>query len=126
MKCKDPQQTKKAMKDAMISLLLEKKFEEISIKDITDKAEVHRSTFYAYYTCKGDVIDEIEKDFIDTLPVFQSAKKEDILSSFSEFVELIKNNVNIVRAVRNSACIQASWYRTGRSAEPVINLIADN
>ena len=55
MKCKDPQQTKKAMKDAMISLLLEKKFEEISIKDITDKAEVHRSTFYAYYTCKGDV-----------------------------------------------------------------------
>ncbi len=102
MKCKDPQQTKKAMKDAMISLLLEKKFEEISIKDITDKAEVHRSTFYAYYTCKGDVIDEIEKDFIDTLPVFQSAKKEDILSSFSEFVELIKSNVNIVRAVRNS------------------------
>ena len=57
-----------------------------------------------YVEYDGFVLDGIiiEKDFIDTLPVFQSAKKEDILSSFSEFVELIKNNVNIVRAVRNS------------------------
>ena len=99
---KESSQSRQEMKDAMIALLLENKFEDISIKDITDRAGLHRSTFYAYYTCKHDIIDEIQKDLVDSLPVFQSSRKEDMLSSFSSFVEFIKRNVSVVIAIRNS------------------------
>jgi len=47
--------TKAALQHALISLILKKDYEAITIQDICDMANVGRSTFYAHYTSKDDL-----------------------------------------------------------------------
>jgi AcrR family transcriptional regulator len=47
--------TRAMLQQALISLILEKGYEAITIKDICDAANVGRSTFYAHYTSKDDL-----------------------------------------------------------------------
>ena len=39
--------TESAIKEAFISLLKEKRFETITVKELTDRADIHRATFYS-------------------------------------------------------------------------------
>ena len=55
------------LKNALIELLDTVSFENITIKAICQKASVNRSTFYAYYSCPRDLIEEIESDIISKL-----------------------------------------------------------
>ena len=45
--------TRKLLHDAFISLAIEKGYEKTTIQDILDRADVGRSTFYAYYPDKA-------------------------------------------------------------------------
>jgi AcrR family transcriptional regulator len=47
--------TRAMLQHALISLILKKDYEAISIQDICDAANVGRSTFYAHYTSKDDL-----------------------------------------------------------------------
>src|SRR6266496_2263078 len=47
--------TKAALQHALISLILKKDYEAITIQDICDAANVGRSTFYVHYTSKDDL-----------------------------------------------------------------------
>jgi AcrR family transcriptional regulator len=48
--------TRKALTEALLSLILSKGYEEVSVQDIIDEADVGRSTFYAHYTGKEDLL----------------------------------------------------------------------
>ena len=48
--------TRRALHSAMIALVLEKGFEAVTIKDIVERANVGRSTFYAHYASKEDLL----------------------------------------------------------------------
>lgn len=53
--------TRKLLGDALVELMLEKRFEAITVQDILDRANVGRSTFYAHYTDKEQLLlSEIE------------------------------------------------------------------
>jgi AcrR family transcriptional regulator len=47
--------TTKTLHQALISLILKKNYEAITIQEICDAANVGRSTFYAHYTSKDDL-----------------------------------------------------------------------
>ena len=47
--------TRKMLRDALISLVLKKDFDAITVKDIIDQANVGRSTFYAHFTSKEEL-----------------------------------------------------------------------
>ena len=47
--------TTKTLHHALISLILKKNYEAITIQEICDAANVGRSTFYAHYTSKDDL-----------------------------------------------------------------------
>lgn len=51
--------TKEAMHNALIELLHNKPFNEISAKDVIEKARVNRTTFYRYYSGLVSLIDEV-------------------------------------------------------------------
>jgi AcrR family transcriptional regulator len=44
--------------DALVELMLERSFDAITVQDILDRADVGRSTFYAHYTDKEDLLSE--------------------------------------------------------------------
>jgi AcrR family transcriptional regulator len=48
--------TRAMLQKAHISLILEKGYEAITVEDICDAANVGRSTFYAHYTSKDDLM----------------------------------------------------------------------
>jgi AcrR family transcriptional regulator len=48
--------TRKALHQALMSLILRTGYEPITVQDIIDEADVGRSTFYAHYTGKEDLL----------------------------------------------------------------------
>src|SRR5690349_12821508 len=48
--------TRRALHEALISLILRKGYDSITIQEIIDAADVGRSTFYAHYTSKEDLL----------------------------------------------------------------------
>jgi AcrR family transcriptional regulator len=50
------QRTRQLLHEALISLILEKGYDRISVQDIVDRANVGRSTFYDHYQDKDDLL----------------------------------------------------------------------
>ena len=50
------QRTRQALSHALIALIQDKRYEAITVQDICERANVGRSTFYAYYQDKDDLL----------------------------------------------------------------------
>lgn len=48
--------TRQLLRSALLSLLKEKRYQEISVQDIIERADVARSTFYMHYVDKDDLL----------------------------------------------------------------------
>jgi AcrR family transcriptional regulator len=48
--------TRELLRGALISLILEKGYERVTVQDIIDRADVGRSTFYAHFRDKEDLL----------------------------------------------------------------------
>jgi AcrR family transcriptional regulator len=48
--------TRKALRDALVTLMTEKGYESVTVQDIIDRADVGRSTFYTHFTDKDDLL----------------------------------------------------------------------
>ena len=66
------QKSKKYLSDAFIALILEKGYEAVTVQEIIDRANVGRSTFYAHFESKEQLLfsllgtmNEKSKDGID-------------------------------------------------------------
>jgi AcrR family transcriptional regulator len=61
------QRTRDALGDALITLMQEKPFETITVQDVLDRAHVSRSTFYAHYSDKDDLLMSDAEEFFEAL-----------------------------------------------------------
>jgi AcrR family transcriptional regulator len=50
------QRTRQLLQDALIAVILEKGFDAVTVQDIIDRANVGRSTFYAHFQDKEDLL----------------------------------------------------------------------
>ena len=50
------QRTRRSLHKALMSCILEKKYESITVQEILDRADVGRSTFYMHYEDKDDLL----------------------------------------------------------------------
>ena len=48
--------TRRALRQALIALILEKGYESITVQDITDRADLNRGTLYLHYRDKQDLL----------------------------------------------------------------------
>src|SRR5512134_762137 len=49
------QRTRQSLQDALVELIVEKGYEDITIQDVIDRANVGRSTFYTHFLDKEDL-----------------------------------------------------------------------
>ena len=61
------QKSQEAIKSAFIELMSEKNFDQITIQDISDRANVGRRTVYDHYMDKYDLLDKIIEEHINEL-----------------------------------------------------------
>lgn len=59
--------TKKALKQAIIKLMMNESIEKISVTDICEEAEINRVTFYSHYKDKFDLLHELLSDITKTI-----------------------------------------------------------
>jgi len=59
--------TQEAMKKAVIELMTEKNFDDITIQDIADRANINRGTIYLHYQDKFDLLDKLIESHINEL-----------------------------------------------------------
>lgn len=56
--------TKTLLKDTLLFLLNEKKFEDISVSELTKLAGINRKTFYLHYSSTRDLLNEIQDELL--------------------------------------------------------------
>src|SRR6476659_9398638 len=54
--------TRRALKEALTDLILERGYESVTVQDVIDRADVGRSTFYAHFMDKDDLLMAILAD----------------------------------------------------------------
>lgn len=59
--------SQEALKTALLTLMSQKPFSSISIKEIVELANYNRGTFYSHYQNKEDLLDDIMNKLIDEL-----------------------------------------------------------
>lgn len=59
--------TRSVIKKSLTSLMKEKPFDKITIKDITDKANINRATFYLHYMDKYDLLEQSQNDILNEI-----------------------------------------------------------
>lgn len=92
--------TLKSIDDAIVALLKDKKFEDITIKDICEKAMINRGTYYSHYKDKYALIRSYQKTLIegaesliyknitgDSLKEIADYQLKDMLEQLFEYIE---------------------------------------
>ncbi|GGS63029.1 TetR/AcrR family transcriptional regulator [Streptomyces griseoviridis] len=59
--------TRRALRDALVELVLEKGFTALSVEDITQRADVARATFYSHFRDKDELFARVTRDLLDEL-----------------------------------------------------------
>lgn len=65
--------TKMVLKNALIDLMEEKPISKITIKEICEKADINRGTFYAHYTDQFDLQNQIFEDILIRINEYMDA-----------------------------------------------------
>lgn len=90
------EKTKKKIMTALVELLDSRPLDSVTIQEICERADVHRTTFYKHYGSVFDVInavsDEICKAFADLLGVVD--KKEQWFDFLAEFIVTYRGSLS--------------------------------
>ena len=62
--------TKLLLQKTLVDLMLEKEVGKISVKELTQRADVNRSTFYLHYLDIYDMLEQMENEFVETIQGF--------------------------------------------------------
>jgi AcrR family transcriptional regulator len=83
--------TQESLKKAVIELMTEKSFDEITIQDIADRADVNRGTIYLHYQDKYDLLDKLIESHFNEIGEMDSwaceLDWEDALVPYFEYFE---------------------------------------
>jgi AcrR family transcriptional regulator len=122
--------TRRLLRDALVSLILEKDFASITIKEITERAEVAYITFFRQFESSEQLLMEVlEEGLAELLGYIETLAKQSETSAL-EFRILFKSqSVTRVRkkVVRNIAAIfQKSCLPLARLGNPMATALLSN
>lgn len=95
--------TKKAIYAAFISLLNQKELHKITVQDISDLADINRTTFYKHYLDVYDLYDKFEQDMLIewgmlVLQMQELRSKE----FFTKLIDYVEKNSDVFKVVFGS------------------------
>lgn len=120
--------TKNALRVALFTLLKEKSVNEITVTELTDRADVNRATFYFYYNDIIDMVQQIQNEvferftgIIEEIPT-PLKSEEDIAACMEHILEYIHKNAETCRFVADN---DISFHLQDRLSQLVISHLYD-
>ena len=69
--------TKKMLTQALTRLMQEKQIKEITVRELTDLADMNRGTFYLYYRDVYDMLEKLEDSMFEALDSIAALHEND-------------------------------------------------
>lgn len=96
--------TKKAMADALAALLLEKPLKNISVREISDMADINRGTFYLHYRDVYDMVEQLQTEIFDKFNEIVDShelnkKTDELLPMITELFNLLSENAALAKVL---------------------------
>ncbi len=85
--------TKDFLKRSLIELMKEKNINELSVKEICEKADVNRSTFYKHYSTITGLYEDVISDITENFNIIGLSAKKDGTMFTAKYFESILNYV---------------------------------
>jgi len=101
--------TRDRLGDALVALMQEKRFDDIKIQEVLDRAGISRSTFYTHYRDKDDLFLSDAEDFLEMFASFLSRRKEnsDRVAPVAEFFSHVGEAQPLVNSLIESGRMNA-------------------
>lgn len=103
---------KERIADALLELLTEKPFAEVSVSEITDRADVGRATYYRHFSTKEEVLLFKFKSIFEDLPVpdphkdprpragFRPPKSREVIEHyFAAYLHHLEQNQSVLKRI---------------------------
>ena len=99
--------TKKNIRQTFLQLLSEKSLTQLTVKELSEQADINRNTFYMYYSNIEDILSELEDELVQKLVlVFEKELFDrEVFDSYSFFENLnlaIQGDIELYRTLNHS------------------------
>lgn len=109
--------TKRAILHAFETLMQEKRFDDITVNDICDQAEISRTTFYHYYIDKYDWLEKVVYDVViedfSQVGAPNTSSPEIVIGMLTTAFQNVKRNVqfySVILKKENSQLFRERFY----------------
>lgn len=102
--------TRRLLKQGLAELMQEKEFKNITVKDITDRMDLNRGTFYLHYRDTYDLLEKMENEVLEELQSLidtyvEPGTPQSLHSVLNPVMDYIVENRKLCRAIfENQAC----------------------
>jgi AcrR family transcriptional regulator len=126
--------TKRLLKDALVALVLEHGYDNVTVEDITEHADLSRATFYKYHRDKQalleQIVNDLQRDLSERLaPLTLESSKgftgKPVLELFRHAQEERDAYLVILRGAGNGVALRAFLDTRTASAKRVFTARAD-
>lgn len=97
--------TRRMLKDGLAQLLKEKQFSEITARNITDRMDLNRATFYLHYKTTYDLLQDLEQELLDIAQQMIDEEKQafgevdSLPRLFEKLIDFVVENHSICEAL---------------------------
>ncbi len=72
--------SRKLLKESLLELMKRKSFSDISVRDVTDAADMNRATFYLHYSGTLELLHSVEEDLLEELQELVDAHMQETVA----------------------------------------------
>lgn len=113
-----------ALREALLSLLTHKPFDQITIREITAEAGVHYATFFRHYPTREALLDDIAREQIEQLNKLTMAVRDasDTQTGFHALCAYVGNHRPLWSTLLNGgagAAMREEWVRQSKRVAAV-------
>ena len=93
--------TRSVIQTAFLDLLRQKPVEKITVREICDKAEINRSTFYKHYQDCYDLLDRMKDEALQKFDrMLAGMKEQGVKATMTAILQMLKDNAALSHAFR--------------------------